>query len=121
MIAMPVKSNKPDSAISPVFGKVKYFAIVDEVGNIQFVENREKSGMKAVQLLIENGVKTLLMSHIGERPFQLAINSGIEVFYVGKERITISEAVEKWKNGEFQNAKEVDISLFSHHGKGEHH
>jgi predicted Fe-Mo cluster-binding NifX family protein len=122
MVAMPVKSRSEDSAISPVFGKVKYFAVVDESGNISFVENIEKSGARAIQLLLENGAKTLLMSHMGENPFQMAVRSGIEIFFVGKERITIKEAVEKLKNGEFQKATEIDKNIFiGHHGSHHHH
>jgi predicted Fe-Mo cluster-binding NifX family protein len=82
---------------------------------VKFLENFEKSGVKAIQLLLENGAETLLMSHMGERPFQIALQSGIEVFYVGKDRVTISEAVEKFQNGDFQNAKEVEVSTFNSH------
>jgi len=81
----------------------------------------EKSGMKAVQLLISKGAKTLLMSHIGERPFQYAKSFGMEIYYVGKERVTIRDAVEKFKSGEYKDASTIELSLFSSHGKGEHH
>jgi len=121
MIAMPVKTNKEDSAVSPVFGKVKFFALVDDNNNIKFIENVEKSGSSAINLLISHGVKTLLMSHIGMRPFQMAISSGIDIYFVGKERVTISEAVEKFKNGEYPNAKDIDSSLFASHSKSDHH
>lgn len=120
MIVMPVKSNNENSAISPVFGKVKFFAIVNENLEITFVENVEKSGIKAVELLVQNGAKTLLMSHIGEKPFQTAKEKSLEVFFVGKERVTIKEAVEKFKNGEYKNASEIDKNLFIGHGSGDH-
>jgi predicted Fe-Mo cluster-binding NifX family protein len=120
MIAMPVKMNKENSAISPVFGKVKYFAIVSDNGEIQFIENIEKSGTKAVELLLSKGVKTLLMAHIGESPFKFALTKGIKIFFVGKERITINEAVQKFKNNQLIDATTIDLSQFSTHGKHDH-
>jgi len=121
MIAMPVKTNSQESAISPVFGKVKYFAIVDSDNKIKFVENLEKSGTKAVQLLLENGVTNLLTPHIGENPFQMALEKGLKVYFVGKERMTILEAVAKFRNSEFPDATTIDKNLFIGHGGSHHH
>jgi predicted Fe-Mo cluster-binding NifX family protein len=121
MIGLPVKMNSENSAVSPVFGKVKYFAIVDSDKNIKFVENVEKSGTKAVELLIQNGVKTLIVPHIGERPFELAISQGLKVYFAGKERVTILEAVEKFENGDFPDATTIDKALFIGHGSNHHH
>jgi predicted Fe-Mo cluster-binding NifX family protein len=121
MIAMPVKSRSENPAISPVFGKVKYFAVVDDNGAVEFIENIDKSGVKAVELLLSRGVKTLLMAHIGDRPFQFAKSSGIGVYYVGNERVTVNEAVEKFKNGQLPDASTLDPSLFNSHGGGHHH
>ena len=122
MIGMPVKSAKPESAISPVFGKVKYFAIVDDNGNIEFVENVEKSGVKAIELLLSKGVKTLLLSHLGKRPYEVALENNMKIYYVGKERITIKEAVEKLKNGEYPELATLDLEEFfnSHHHHHDH-
>ena len=120
MIAMPVKTNNKTSAISPVFGKVKYFAIINDNGDIRFVENIEKSGTKAVELLVSNGVTTLLMSHIGERPFRHAKSKGLKVYFVGKERTLITEAVEKFKANKYPEASTIDKSLFIGHGVNDH-
>jgi predicted Fe-Mo cluster-binding NifX family protein len=120
MIAIPVKSNSLESAVSPTFGKVKYFALVDSTENITFIENSEKSGIKAVQLLLDNGVDTLLMSHIGEKPLSAISSNEVKVFFVGKERITIKEAVLKLKNGELPLAIDIDPNLYTGHGKHDH-
>ncbi len=120
MIAMAVKTDSENSAISPLFGKAKYFALVDKDEKITFLANIEKSGIKAINLLINKGVKTLLMSHIGERPFQTALNANLDIYFVGKERVEIREAITKFKNGEYPNATTIDSSLFMG-GKGDHH
>ncbi len=118
MIAIPVKSNSVESAVAPTFGKVKYFAVIDDKNSsVSFIENIEKSGVKAVELLLSHNVNVLLMSHIGERPFSLITSQGVDVYFVGNERITIDEAVLKYRNGQLQNAKDIDLNLFSKHHK----
>jgi predicted Fe-Mo cluster-binding NifX family protein len=112
IFGIPVKTNGENPAIAPTFGKVKFFAIVNG-DEVKIVENVEKSGMKAVQLLLDNGVNVLLMSHIGGRPLEMALQSGIDVRFVGKDRITISEAVSKIET--FPKATEIDSDLFTSH------
>ena len=112
MIAMAVKTNNINSAISPLFGKAKYFAIINENKDIEFISNNLDSGIKVVELLLSKGVKTLLISHMGEKPFSIAISRNVNIYFVGKDRITIDEALNKLKNGEFPLAKEIDSELF---------
>ena len=46
MIAIPVKINKENTAVSTLFGKAKYFAFIEN-NKIEIVKN-EQSGGKAV-------------------------------------------------------------------------
>jgi predicted Fe-Mo cluster-binding NifX family protein len=112
IFGIPVKTNGENPAIAPTFGKVKFFAIVNG-DEVKIVENVEKSGMKAIQLLLQNGVTTILMSHMGERPLQIALQNGIDVRFVGKDRMTISEAVSRV--ADFPKANEIDSALFTSH------
>jgi predicted Fe-Mo cluster-binding NifX family protein len=112
IFGIPVKTNGEDPAISPVFGKVKFFAIVND-DEVKIVENIEKGGMNAIRLLLENGVTTILMSHMGGRPLQIALQNGMDVRFVGKDRITVSEAVSRADS--FPKANEIDPALFTSH------
>lgn len=57
---------------------------------------------------------------MGEKPFSIAISRNVNIYFVGKDRITIDEALNKLKNGEFPLAKEIDSELFFKHGKHDH-
>jgi len=124
MIAMAVKNKNIDSAIAPLFGKAKYFAIINnsqEPLDIEFIENGAQSGTEAIELLISNQVSTILMSHMGEKPFSIALARDLAIYYVGSERLTIKEALNKLNNNEFKLAKDIDTNLFFKHGKHAHH
>ena len=118
MIAVPIKMNKEESAVSPLFGKAKWFAVLDNDGNLQeIVENVTQSGVDIMNTLISKNITTMLVSHIGKRPLIMAQHGRMEVFYVGKDRIMLKESFEKFKNNELPNAKDIpEEDLFAHHG-----
>ena len=40
MIAIPIKTNKENAVVSTLFGKSKWFAYIDENGNITIEDNK---------------------------------------------------------------------------------
>jgi predicted Fe-Mo cluster-binding NifX family protein len=94
MIAIPVKTNKENPPVSTLFGKSKWFAMVDKNGNINIEENKTDSGRKVVENLVQNGVNKLVFHHMGGNPFMLLQKANIECFHDGGKRILLDEALE---------------------------
>jgi len=97
MIAVPIKLNKQDSAVAPLFGKAKWFAFASEEGEITIEKNEAKGGLEVVSWLLEKGVDVLLMQKMSKSPYEIIQEEGsITIFYVGKERIELKEALKKY-------------------------
>lgn len=115
MIAAPLKMNKPDSAITTVFGKAKYFGIYDEnTQEVTVIENPQQGGPAVLGLLKEKGVKTILTQHLGQRPLSIANELNIDVYYCTKERLTLKEASEKFLLGELAQITIENLAQFAH-------
>ncbi|MDD2382730.1 MAG: NifB/NifX family molybdenum-iron cluster-binding protein [Sulfurospirillaceae bacterium] len=99
MIAMPVKTDKEEAILAPLFGHAKYFAFSDEKENVTIHQNSADGGVKVVRFLADLGVKTVFLNHIGEKPFHLLLEQNIDVYFAGKERISFHEALEKFYQG----------------------
>ena len=99
MIAVPIKMNRVDSAVSPLFGKAKYFAIANK-GEIEILKNVCHGGNQVAMWLHSLGVKKLLVSHMGTNPFAKLTQFGIESYFVGEERILLKEALVAYADGD---------------------
>jgi predicted Fe-Mo cluster-binding NifX family protein len=123
MIVMPVKMNKPETALSPVFGHSKWFAFVDSEGNVSIEKNRAQGqgGPAVAKFLLEKGVHTVLTSHVGAKPFMLFHNAGIQLYFSGEERITIAEALKGHEAGAFLEITPQTIDQYAHHHGHDHH
>ena len=100
MIAIPLKLNKENSAVAPLFGKAKWFAFVEN-GNITIEKNEAQGGSGVVKWLLGKGVKTLIMQKMSQPPYQMIKEEGsISIFYVGSDRIELPEALERFEADE---------------------
>ena len=118
MILLPIKTKKADAAISPVFGKVKYLAIVSENGVVDVIENSFGGGGGIVNFILQNGIKTIIAQHVG--PIERVLDFGIDVYHSGDERITVPEALEKMKNGELVKIDRSNTHLMASQHKHDH-
>ena len=90
MIAIPLKLNKENSAVAPLFGKAKWFAFVED-GNITIEKNEAQGGSGVVKWLLGKGVKTLIMQKMSQPPYQMIKEEGsITIFYVGSDKVVDS-------------------------------
>jgi len=96
MIAIPVKTNKEEGILAPLFGKAKYFALVDQAGTCTLQESMHDNGIKVAKWLHDLGVKSIILSHIGEKPFHACLENHIDVYFAGNERITLKDVLEKF-------------------------
>ena len=99
MIALPIKTEKKESVLAPLFGKAKWFAFVAEDGAISVSQNKAEGGIKTARWFESLGVKTLITCHLGEKPFHALQKAGINIYFAGKERIEVAEALQKFKEG----------------------
>jgi predicted Fe-Mo cluster-binding NifX family protein len=100
MIAIPLKLNKENSAVAPLFGKAKWFAFVEN-GNITIEKNEAQGGSGVVKWLLGKGVKTLIMQKMSQPPYQMIKEEGsISIFYVGSDRIELPEALKRYEDKE---------------------
>jgi predicted Fe-Mo cluster-binding NifX family protein len=118
MIAVPVKTEKGD-VIAPLFGKAKYFSLIDKQGLITTQLCSVQGGMNVVPWLQNLGVKTVLLNHVGEKPFHALLGAHIDVYYVGKERIMLNEALDQMHNGTLEKVTVVNYMKLL--GEDEHH
>ena len=116
---MPVKTDKEDGILAPLFGHAKYFSLSDEKGNVTIHKNDADGGVKVVPFLSHLGVTTVLLNHVGEKPFHLLLKANIEVYFAGKERISFQEALEKLRNGLLE--KVTVVNYMSLLGDDDHH
>jgi len=126
MIAIPVKTNKEEGILAPLFGKAKYFALVDDKGTCTIHESTFENGIKVAKWFNELGVKSVIVSHLGEKPFHALLENNIEVYFAGNERITLQEVLEKFHSKTLENITVVNYMalLGEHehdHEDGSHH
>lgn len=81
MTAIPVKTDKTESAIAPLFGKAKWFAIIEENGDVIFWKNELKSGREVVNRFIEIGVTNVIFQDMGGNPFLKLEQAGITCYH----------------------------------------
>lgn len=108
MIAIPVKTNKENPAVSTLFGKAKWFAFVDK-NNITIEKNDFQSGKSIVEHLVSKGVKKLIFNHMGRNPFMLLQKMNIECYYSGKERVLLLDVLDKLQNDYLVNVNENNM------------
>ena len=99
MIAIPVKTNKENTAVSTLFGKAKYFAFIEN-NKIEIVKNEQSGGKAVANWLKSKNVDTLITSHMGEKPFSTLLQNNINVYFAGDERIEINDVLLKYADGD---------------------
>ena len=125
MIAIPVKTNKENPAVSTLFGKSKWFAYIDIDGKVSIEANETDSGRAVVENMVQKGVDTLVFHHMGGNPFMLLQKAKIKCYHDGGERILLDDVLEQLKNN---NLIKVDGSNMAeyveqgnmHNGGGKH-
>ncbi len=96
-IAIPVKTDKENAAVAPLFGKAKWFAFVED-GKISIEKNEAQDGANVVEWLLRCGVNSLIIQKMSNPPYQMVKKDGrITIFYTGDERIELQELIKKYE------------------------
>ncbi len=125
-IAIPVKMNRENPPLAPLFGKANWFAMVEN-GKVEIVKNPAHGGGAVVAWLLEEGVDTLIFQEMGVTPFRkLEERNLMQLYHAGFERILLNEVLEKFENGTLQPIDDTQKKkIIAHHERkhshGTHH
>ncbi len=124
MIAIPVKTNTLESAIAPLFGKAKWFALINETGEITFWNNVFQSGREVVKYFKASKVDRVVFQDIGGNPYLLLHNAGIACYHSGHGRILLKEALKYLQEGSLIHVTPENMAEYvekpHRHNKEEH-
>jgi len=96
-IAIPVKMNKENTPLAPLFGKAKWFAMVEE-GKVRIEQNPADGGRAVVEWLVQSGVDTIIMQEMGMNPYKIVQSYGnIKLYHAGFERILLDDVLQKFE------------------------
>ncbi len=119
-IAIPVKMNKDNSAIAPLFGKAKWFAIIEDE-KIMIEKNPAEGGRGVIEWLHQIHVDTIIIQEMGQSPYNMIKKlGGMKVYHSGFERITLKEALEKFYQGALPLLDETGMTKIIEHHEGKH-
>jgi len=124
MIAIPVKTNKENPAVTTLFGKAKWFAYIDGE-DVTIEKNDIQSGRAVVEYMVNKGVTKLVFSHMGGNPFMLLQKAKIECYHSGEDRILLNDVIEKLKANSLVKVDGTNMSDYveqgNMHNGGDHH
>ena len=109
-----------DSMVDPRFGRCQYFIIADtESEDFEAVKNPNidsmgGAGIQSGQIISDKEIKVVLTGNVGPNAFSTLNAAGVQVItgISGK----VSEAVEKYRQGEFKSTDGPSVD--SHFGTG---
>lgn len=121
-IAVPVKMNRENTALSPLFGKAKWIAFIEDT-KIDIQSNNTHGGAALVEWFIRESVDTIIFQEIGQTPYQKMKSAGnITLFHAGNERILLDEALEKFKKNKLLLIDDTNIDdIIKHHERKHTH
>ena len=119
-ICITSQGDSLDSTVDPRFGRCQYFIIVDtESEDFESIKNPNLdsmggAGIQSGQFIFDKKAKVVLTGNVGPNAYQTLNASGIQVVtgVSGK----VSQAVEKYKRGEFKSTDGPSVD--SHFGTG---
>jgi predicted Fe-Mo cluster-binding NifX family protein len=105
-IAFTALLNRPDSVLSPHFGKAKWIMIRDDAGNAQFEQNTELNGRAVVEILRRAGCTDVISTELGEGAFRHLQQAGIRA-WAGPADVAAPILADMLRRGQLQplNAK----------------
>ena len=108
-IAIPVKLNKENPPVAPLFGKAKWFAFIDN-GKIEIKANPAQGGKAVIQWFLDEKVDTIIMQEMGTSPYQMIQSyGGIKIYHSGRDRILLQDLLEKFNNNDLELLDDIKM------------
>ncbi len=104
-----VTGQGPDlnSPVDPLFGRAKYFAVVDtDSGEFSLHDNASNvraahgAGTRAARIVVDLAVDAVITGNVGHKAFGILQANNIGVF--AKDSGTVQEAIEELTNGRLE-------------------
>lgn len=111
MIAIPVKIKKETCSVSTLFGKAKYFALINN-NIIEIVKNEQTSGKAVAAWLKSKNVNILITSHMREKPFASLLNDNIQVYLAKDKEVEINKILLQYADGELPILDKESFNLY---------
>lgn len=108
MLAVAVKTDKENTAVSPLFGKAKYFAFYDGE-TITIEKNDVGDGIAVINWFVQKGVDTIIVKEMGSNPYRALQKHNVKLLYAGDERIEVNDIVKKYAAGELQPLNDTQM------------
>ncbi len=115
-IALTAMGNTMDSQLDPRFGRAKMFILYDtETDEFSVIDNKlnlnaaQGAGIQSAGNIAASGAKVLISGHCGPKAFGVLSSAGIKVYSAKTDMVTVSEAIELFKNGELKEADSADV------------
>lgn len=108
MLAVAVKTGKENTAVSPLFGKAKFFAFYDG-NNITIEKNEVGDGKAVIDWFVQKGVDTIIVKEMGSNPYKALQKYNIKLLYAGDERIEVADIVKQYEAGELQPLNDMQM------------
>jgi predicted Fe-Mo cluster-binding NifX family protein len=119
-IAIPVKTDRENPAVAPLFGKAKWFAFIED-GKVSIERNNADGGQAVVTWFVQSGVDTVIMQEMGTLPYEMIKSrGGITLYHSGFERTTLDEVLIKFNNGELLQLDDKRMAEIIRHHEGSH-
>ncbi|WP_296823555.1 NifB/NifX family molybdenum-iron cluster-binding protein [Sulfurovum sp.] len=119
-IAIPVKMKRENPPLAPLFGKAKWFAMV-EGDTVEIVENPAQGGRAVVEWFLSEGVNAVIFQKMGMVPYEIIKASGsIDLFHAGYERVLLNDVLEKFNAGELLEIDDTNVNSIIAHHEGKH-
>lgn len=109
MIAIPVDPDAYGTKSSLLFGNAPMFALYDQ-DEKQFVFKKNPgcgNGIKTAKALQAWKVEKVVYSFLGNGPFNTMEKDGMDIYYIGKEPLGVSEIIQGMQDNIYTK---VDIS-----------
>ncbi|MDC7221215.1 MAG: NifB/NifX family molybdenum-iron cluster-binding protein [Spirochaetales bacterium] len=103
MIAVPVRDKGDNPQLEERFGRSDIFCLIDGAGNRKFIDNEAPAspsgaGVQTVQMLADEGVKTVISPEVGPKAMTAMTQLEIKVFHIG-EAANLSELLSLYNDG----------------------
>jgi predicted Fe-Mo cluster-binding NifX family protein len=119
-IAIPVKMNRENPAVAPLFGKAKWFAFIED-RKVEIKANPGQGGQAVIQWFANEGVDTVIMQEMGISPYQMIQeHGGMKIYHSGFERILLDELIRKFADGELDMLDDAKMQEIIKHHEGRH-
>lgn len=113
-IAITSSGENLDNNIDLRFGRAKGFIIYETnddtfefIDNLQNIEAAQGAGIQAAQNVVNKNVYAVITGHCGPKAFRVLSTSDVKIYTVGEGKV--NEVIEKFKNGELQEASSADV------------